>query len=70
MDITGYIGLSSARTRVILSELMDDGKVQVEGNGRSRRAAKLAQKDGCKTQVSIEKRKQMWYAIRAALYAF
>ena len=43
------------------------GKVQVEGNGRSRRAAKLAQKDGCKTQVSIEKRKQMWYAIRAAL---
>ena len=32
-----YIGLSSARARVILSELADDGKVQTEGNGRSRR---------------------------------
>ena len=36
-DIAMYIGLSSARARVILSELADDGKVQTEGNGRSRR---------------------------------
>lgn len=35
-EIAEYIGLSSARTRVLLSELIDDGKVQAEGNGRAR----------------------------------
>ena len=37
VDIAMHIGLSSARARVILSELMADGKIQIEGNGRSRR---------------------------------
>ncbi|MCR5586380.1 MAG: ArsR family transcriptional regulator [Lachnospiraceae bacterium] len=36
-DIGEYIGLSSARTRVLLFELVDDGKVKIVGNGRSRR---------------------------------
>lgn len=36
-DIAMHIGLSSARTRVILSELIDEGRVQADGNGRSRR---------------------------------
>ncbi len=36
-EIAEYIGLSSARSRVILSELMDEGKIRTEGNGRSRR---------------------------------
>jgi len=35
-DIADYIGLSSARTRVILAELMDEGKIMTEGNGRAR----------------------------------
>ncbi|MDE7418066.1 MAG: putative DNA binding domain-containing protein [Lachnospiraceae bacterium] len=37
VDIAMHIGLSSARTRVILSELIDEGKVLSNGNGRSRR---------------------------------
>lgn len=37
VDIAEYIGLSSARTRVLLSELMEEGKIKTEGNGRSRR---------------------------------
>lgn len=36
-DIAEHIGLSPARTRVLLSELADEGNVQAEGNGRSRR---------------------------------
>ncbi len=36
-EIAEHLGLSSARTRVILSELADEGKVQIQGNGRSRR---------------------------------
>lgn len=36
-DIAMHIGLSSARTRVILSELIDEGRVHADGNGRSRR---------------------------------
>lgn len=36
-DIAMHIGLSSARTRVILSELIDEGRVQADGNCRSRR---------------------------------
>lgn len=36
-EIVEYIGLSSARTRVLLTELMEDGKIRIEGNGRSRR---------------------------------
>ena len=36
-DIAGYVGLSSARVRVLLSELSDEGRVRMEGNGRSRR---------------------------------
>lgn len=36
-DIAEYIGLSSARTRVLLAELRNEGKVKAEGNGRSRR---------------------------------
>lgn len=36
-DIAEHLGLSPARTRVLLSELVDEGKVQVQGNGRSRR---------------------------------
>ena len=36
-EIAEYIHLNSARVRVLLSELMDEGKVQTEGNGRSRR---------------------------------
>ncbi|MBR5509323.1 MAG: winged helix-turn-helix transcriptional regulator [Lachnospiraceae bacterium] len=35
-EIAEHIGLSSARTRVILSELMESGEIQTEGNGRSR----------------------------------
>lgn len=35
--IAEHLGLSSARTRVLLSELVDKGKVQIQGNGRSRR---------------------------------
>ena len=36
-EIARYIGLSPARVRVLLSELMDEGMVQATGNGRSRR---------------------------------
>lgn len=36
-DIASHIGLSSARTRVLLSELIEEGVVQTDGNGRSRR---------------------------------
>lgn len=36
-DIAEYIGLSSARTRVLLSELTNEEKVRTEGEGRSRR---------------------------------
>ena len=36
-EIAEYIGLSSARTRVILSELAAEGEIQPEGAGRSRR---------------------------------
>lgn len=34
-DIAEHMGLSLARTRVLLSELADDGKIQREGKGRS-----------------------------------
>lgn len=34
-DIASHIGLSSARTRVLLSELIEEGVVQTDGNGRS-----------------------------------
>ena len=37
VDIAMHIGLSSARTRVILSELIDEGKFLSNGNDRSRR---------------------------------
>lgn len=37
IDIGAYLGLSSARTRVLLSELAKEGKVQTEGNGRLRK---------------------------------
>ncbi len=36
-EIARHIGLSPARVRVLLSELMDEGMVQATGNGRSRR---------------------------------
>lgn len=36
-EIAQYIGLSSPRTRVLLAELAEEGKVVVEGGGRSRR---------------------------------
>lgn len=36
-EIAAYIGLSSARTRVLLSELTEAGKVQITGISRSRR---------------------------------
>ncbi len=36
-EIAEHIGLSSARVRVLLSELMDEEKVKTEGNGRMRR---------------------------------
>lgn len=36
-EIAEYINLSPARTRVLLSELTEDGIIQPEGNGRSRR---------------------------------
>lgn len=35
-DIAGDIRLSSARVRILLSELSDEGRVRTEGNGRSR----------------------------------
>ncbi len=37
VDIAEYVGLSSARVRVLLSELSNEGRVRTEGNGRSRR---------------------------------
>ena len=37
VDIAAHIGLSPARTRVLLTELADAGKVCAEGNGRLRR---------------------------------
>ena len=37
VEIGLHIGLSSARVRVLLSELIEEGKVKTEGNGRSRR---------------------------------
>ncbi len=36
-EIAQYIGLSSARTRVLLSDLIAEGILQTEGNGRSRK---------------------------------
>ena len=36
-EIGEHIGLSSPRTRVLLSELAEDGQIVPEGNGRSRR---------------------------------
>ena len=36
-EIAAYIELSSARTRVLLSELIEDGKIQATGTGRARR---------------------------------
>lgn len=39
VEVAEHIGLSSARTRVMLSELADEGIVKTEGNGRSRRYA-------------------------------
>ena len=36
-EIARHIGLSSARVRVLLSELAEEGVVQATGNGRSRR---------------------------------
>lgn len=36
-DIAEHIKLSLARTRVLLSELTNDGKMQTEGSGRTRR---------------------------------
>lgn len=36
-DIAAHIDLSQARTRVLLSESSDDGKIKPHGNGRSRR---------------------------------
>ena len=37
VEIGEYIGLSSARIRVLLSELSTEDKVQAIGGGRSRR---------------------------------
>ena len=37
VEIGDHIGLSSARTRVLLSELAEAGRVKTEGEGRSRR---------------------------------
>ena len=37
MKMFNMIGLSPARTRVLLTELADAGKVCAEGNGRLRR---------------------------------
>ena len=36
-EITAQIGLSPARTRVLLAELSAEGRIRPEGNGRSRR---------------------------------
>lgn len=36
-SIAEYIGLSQARTRVLLSELVDDEKIKPCGNGRARK---------------------------------
>lgn len=36
-EIGEHIGLSSARVRVILSELAEDGKILAKGDGKSRR---------------------------------
>lgn len=36
-DIAQYIELSGARTRVLLSELIEEGNVEPKGNGRSRK---------------------------------
>ena len=40
-DIAEHIKLSLARTRVLLSELTNDGKMQTEGSGRTRRYLQL-----------------------------
>ena len=37
VEIGDHIGLSSARARVLLSELVEVGKIKTEGEGRSRR---------------------------------
>ena len=36
-DIAQYIELSGARTRVLLSELIEEGNVEPKGHGRSRK---------------------------------
>ena len=41
IEIAEYIGLSSARTRVLLSQLADEGKIQREGNGKLRQYRRM-----------------------------
>lgn len=52
-DIAEHIKLSLERTRVLLSELTNDGKMQTEGSGRTRRY--LQKKGICRKKASAER---------------